>query len=195
MTNHQSKIEKLIAELCPNGVEFFDIGKVCNISRGRVMSKDYLATNAGEYPVYSSQTTNDGIFGRINTYDYDGEYVTWTTDGANAGSVFYRNGKFSITNVCGLLKAKKDVLNTKYLLYILGTTAKSYVSAGMGNPKLMSNVMAKVKIPLPPLSVQQEIVKILDTFTELEAELEARNKQYRYYRDNLLNFERNRYLD
>ncbi|MEA3360831.1 MAG: restriction endonuclease subunit S [Thermodesulfobacteriota bacterium] len=63
------------------------------------MSKDYLATNLGEYPVYSSQTANLGVFGRINTYAYDGEYVTWTTDGANAGSVFHRNGKFSVTNV------------------------------------------------------------------------------------------------
>ena len=116
-------------------VEWKELGKVCQISRGRVISKEYLITNAGEYPVYSSQTANHGIFGCINTYDYSGEYVTWTTDGANAGSVFYRNGKFSITNVCGLVKPKKNSLDTKYLSYILGTTAKSYVSSGMGNPK------------------------------------------------------------
>jgi len=99
-------------------VEISKIGEVCNISRGRVMSKGYLAKNIGEYPVYSSQTANQGIFGRINTYDQDGEYITWTTDGANAGSVFYHNGKFSITNVCGLLKPKTSKLNVKYLLYI-----------------------------------------------------------------------------
>ena len=52
----KSKIEKLIAELCPNGVEFKSIGEICQINRGRVMSKDYLKDNAGEYPVYSSQT-------------------------------------------------------------------------------------------------------------------------------------------
>jgi len=58
----------------------------------------------------------------------------------------------------------------------------------MGNPKIMSNVMEKIKIPIPPLAVQQEIVKILDTFATLEAELEARRKQYEYYRDELLMF-------
>jgi len=113
-----NKIEKLITELCPEGVDVKSIGEICQINRGRVMSKDYLRNNAGEYPVYSSQTVEDGVFGRINTYDYDGEYLTWTTDGANAGSIFYRNGKFSITNVCGLLKVKVDGINTKFLLFI-----------------------------------------------------------------------------
>jgi type I restriction enzyme S subunit len=192
MVKKMNKIEKLINDLCPDGVEVKTIGEVCQISRGRVMSKDYLATNAGDHPVYSSQTANNGVFGCIKTYDYDGEYVTWTTDGANAGSVFYRNGKFSITNVCGLLKPINSDLNTKFLSYILGSVAKAYVSAGMGNPKLMSNVMAKVKIPIPPLDVQEDIVKILDNFTmleaELEAELEARRKQYEYYRNELLTF-------
>ena len=193
MNKNMNEIEKLIEELCHNGVEFRGVDEVCQISRGRVMSKDYLATNAGNYPVYSSQTANQGVFGCIKTFDYDGKYVTWTTDGANAGSVFYRDGKFSITNVCGLLKAKQNILDTRYLSYIMGTTAKSYVSAGMGNPKLMSNVVAKIKIPIPPLAVQEEIVKILDNFTELEAELEAeldaRKKQYEHYREELLSFD------
>ena len=189
MNKHQNKIEKLISELCPKGVKFFEIGEICEISRGRVMSKDYLTANKGEYPVYSSQTTNEGIFGNINTHDYDGEYVTWTTDGANAGSVFYRNRKFSITNVCGLLKSRGKELNARYLSYVLGTKAKSYVNAGMGNPKLMSNVMAKIKIPVPPLAIQEEIVRILNSFTELEAELEARRKQYEHYRSELLTFD------
>jgi type I restriction enzyme S subunit len=187
-----NKIDKLIADLCPNGVELKSIGEICQINRGRVMSKDYLRDNSGEYPVYSSQTIDDGVFGRIKTYDYDGEYLTWTTDGANAGSIFYRKGKFSITNVCGLLKVKDTGVNTKFLLYILATVSKKYVNAGMGNPKIMSNVMEKIKIPIPPLAIQQEIVKILDNFTkleaELEAELEARKKQYEYYRTELLTF-------
>ena len=189
-----NKIDKLIADLCPNGVELKSIGEICQINRGRVMSKDYLRDNSGEYPVYSSQTIDDGVFGRIKTYDYDGEYLTWTTDGANAGSIFYRKGKFSITNVCGLLKVKDTGVNTKFLLYILATVSKKYVNAGMGNPKIMSNVMEKIKIPIPPLAIQQEIVKILDNFTtelkaELEAELNARKKQYEYYRDQLLTFD------
>lgn len=84
-----SKLEELIKKLCPNGVEYKRIDEICNISRGRVMSKDYIRDNAGLFPVYSSQTENNGELGKISTFDYTGEYITWTTDGANAGSVFY----------------------------------------------------------------------------------------------------------
>ena len=187
-----TKLEELINELCPDGVEYKRIDELCIITRGRVMSKDYIRDNVGQYPVYSSQTENNGELGKISTYDFEGEYLTWTTDGANAGSVFYRNGKFSVTNVCGLLKVKVDEITTKYLYHILSITAPKYVNKGMGNPKLMSNVMARIKVPLPPLSIQSEIVHILDSFTlltaELTAELTARQKQYAFYRDYLLDF-------
>jgi type I restriction enzyme, S subunit len=187
-----TKLEELINELCPDGVEYKRIDELCTITRGRVMSKDYIRDNVGQYPVYSSQTENNGELGKISTYDFEGEYLTWTTDGANAGSVFYRNGKFSVTNVCGLLKVKVDEITTKYLYHVLSITAPKYVNKGMGNPKLMSNVMARIKVPLPPLSIQSEIVHILDSFTlltaELTAELTARQKQYAFYRDYLLDF-------
>lgn len=74
---------------------------------------------------------------------------------------------------------------TRFLYFVLSAEAKKYVSSGMGNPKLMSNVMGRIKIPVPPLPVQSEIVRILDNFTELT----ARKKQYEYYRDNLLTFD------
>ena len=188
-----TKLEQLIEELCPNGVERKSIGDICDICRGRVMSKDYISENKGEYPVYSSQTENNGELGRIATFDFDGEYLSWTTDGANAGTVFYRNGKFSVTNVCGLLKIKNDGLLTKYLYYTLNAEAPNHVNSGMGNPKLMSNVMAKITIPIPPMPVQEEIVRILDTFTELTAELTAeltselieRKQQYECYKQRL----------
>ena len=185
-----TKLDNLIKELCPNGVEYKTIEEVCEISRGIVISKDFIRDNAGEYPVYSSQTENEGCLGFINTFKYDGEYLTWTTDGANAGTVFYRNGRFSITNVCGLLKVIEKNLSSKFLYYALSISAPNYVNRGMGNAKLMSNVMASIKIPVPPLPVQEEIVRILDKFTsltaELTAELTARRKQYEYYRDALL---------
>lgn len=187
-----SRIDDLIAKYCPNGVVYKRIEDLMYISRGRVISKDYLQEHVGDYPVYSSQTVNEGRLGSIDTYDYDGEYLTWTTDGANAGSVFYRNCKFNVTNVCGLLKLKTDDAVIKYVMYALQLVAKGYVNEGMGNPKLMSNVMAKILIPVPPKLVQEEIVKILDSFTELEAELEteleARKKQYEYYREQMLSF-------
>ena len=179
-------------------VEKVKIESICLIQRGRVMSKGDIAENKGDYPVYSSQTENNGELGRISSFDFEGEYLTWTTDGANAGTVFYRDGKFSITNVCGLLKVKPDTLLTKYLYYALSIEAPKYVNSGMGNPKLMSNVMACVKIPLPLLERQKEIVSILDRFDTLcndltqglPAEIAARKKQYEYYRDKLLTFRR-----
>ena len=184
-----SRLEELIEKLCPEGVEYKTIADVCDISRGQVISKDYIRDNVGDYPVYSSQTENNGELGKISTYMFDGEYLTWTTDGANAGTVFYRNGKFSVTNVCGLLKVKTDDLITSFLYYALSIEAHKHVNSGMGNPKLMSNVMCRIKIPVPPLEVQSEIVRILDNFTELTAELTAeltvRKKQYEYYRDEL----------
>lgn len=187
-----NKLKELINKLCPNGVEYKNIQELCKISRGKVMSKDFIKSNVGEYPVYSSQTENNGELGKISTYDFDGEYLTWTTDGANAGSVFYRKGKFSVTNVCGLLEIKNKVMIPKFLYYVLSIEAPKYVNAGMGNPKLMSNVMAKIKVPVPPLEVQCEIVHILDDFTllsaELSAELKARQKQYEYYKGKLLTF-------
>ncbi len=188
-----SKLDELIKKLCPNGVEYKTIQEICNITRGRVMSKDYIKANIGKYPVYSSQTENNGELGKIATYDFEGEYLTWTTDGANAGSVFYRNGKFSVTNVCGLLKVSNNDILTRYLYYTLSVEAPKYVNAGMGNPKLMSNVMAKIRVAVPPLEVQCEIVHVLDDFTllsaELSAELKAREKQYDYYLNYLMTFD------
>ena len=186
-------LETLIQELCPDGVEFVKLGDVCKISRGKVYSKKYLAEHIGEYPVYSSQTANDGILGKIGTYDCDGKFLTWTTDGAYAGTVFYRQGKFSVTNVCGLISCSNPFLSLKFLYYWLTIEAPKHVHQGMGNPKLMSSQMAKIEIPLPPIKVQTEIVRILDKFTSLEAELEAeldcRKRQYEYYRDKLLSFD------
>ena len=192
-------IDEMMKELCPDGVEWKELGdpEVAKLSRGKVMSKQFLEENKGEFPVYSSQTANNGEIGKISSFDFDGEYITWTTDGANAGTVFYRQGKFSITNVCGLVDIQNDKLLTKFVYYYLTITTKKYVSSGMGNPKLMSNVMAKIKVPIPPLEIQQEIVQILDKFTEyvteltaeLTAELTLRQKQYNYFRDYLLNFD------
>lgn len=196
LDNHLLK--GMLQQYCPVGVKYIQIEDIFQISRGRVMSKDYLRDNLGEFPVYSSQTQNNGIFGYIDNYDYDFESLTWTTDGANAGSIFYHNNeKFSITNVCGLLKPLNNSnINIKFAYYCLTIVAKKYVNAAMGNPKLMSNVVSKIPLPVPPIEIQNEIVKILEKYdslvndikTGLPAEIEARQNQYEYYRDKLLTF-------
>ena len=186
-----SKIEEMLKN---EKVEWKKLGEVCNIQRGRVISKIYLDQHVGEFPVYSSQTKNNGEIGRIDTYDFDGEYASWTTDGAYAGTVFYRNGKFSVTNICGLIKPKKEEeVLIKFIVYWLQIEAKRHVTGGSGNPKLMSNVVEKIKIPIPSLKTQEKIVKTLDKFTEyvteLQAELQYRTNQYEYYRNMLLSEE------
>lgn len=135
--------------------ELFELG------RGRVISKKEIQENQGLYPVYSSQTSNGGEFGKINTFDFDGEYLTWTTDGIYAGSVFYRNGKFNCTNVCGTLKPKTE-MNALFFSYILPIYTEKHV-VKTANPKLMNNVMARVFVPVPPVHEQKKIAEILST--------------------------------
>lgn len=134
--------------------------------RGRVISNEEIADNKGEYPVYSSQTKNDGILGYIDTYDFSGEYVTWTTDGANAGTVFYREGKFNCTNVCGTIQPKKEgIVYLKLLPYYLNFATKEYVRYDI-NPKLMNNVMGDIPICFPEsLKLQKQMVNYLDKQT------------------------------
>ncbi|GAA7829663.1 hypothetical protein HpCOL21_01260 [Helicobacter pylori] len=171
------RIKMLNQILASNGVEFKKIGEICLIKRGRVIAKKILQEN-GKYPVYSSQTLNNGILGFIDTYDFDGEFLTWTTDGAYAGSVFYRNGRFSITNVCGLLQVIQDNILYKYLYYILQITAPLHVNPGMGNPKLMSVAMQQIQIPIPPLKEQIAIANVLSDLDNEIISLKNKKRQF-----------------
>ncbi|WP_054175796.1 restriction endonuclease subunit S, partial [Mycoplasmoides pneumoniae] len=170
-------------------IKRFKIKDICDIKRGRVISKLYIKNNPGEFPVYSSATVNNGEIGKIKDCDFNGEYVTWTTDGAQAGSVFYRNGQFNATNVCGILKVKSDEINPKFLAYALRLETPKFVNYACPIPKLMQGILAEIELDFPPLQIQEKIATILDTFTELSAELRERKKQYAFYRDYLLNQE------
>lgn len=185
-----NKIEQMVKEMCPEGVKIVKLKNVARLSRGKVISKMYITDNPGIYPVYSSQTANNGVLGTIGTFMFDGVFLTWTTDGANAGTVFRRKGKFNITNVCGLIDVISVQANINYLYYWLQIEAPKHVNQGMGNPKLMSNVMEEIDVPLPPLPIQEAIVEILDKFESLQQglqdELQARKSQYEYYRNKLL---------
>lgn len=154
------------------------LGEIAEISRGRVIShKEINSSIHGYYPVYSSQTSNNGIMGYIDTYDFDGEYITWTTDGVNAGRVFHRNGKFNCTNVCGTIKLKKDY--PQFVAIILNTITYKYVSRNLANPKLMNDAASKIKVPLPDLEEQKAIAQIL---SDMDAEIEALEKRREKYK-------------
>lgn len=142
----------------PEGWKSSTINDLCIIGRGRVISQTEIFNKVGVYPVYSSQSQNNGEMGRIDTFDFDGDYVTWTTDGAYAGTVFFRTGKFNCTNVCGTLKEKEaNTLDLQFLAYLLSTEAKYHVSY-VGNPKLMNGVMAKILLQLPKDKTEQTTI-------------------------------------
>ncbi len=142
------------------------VAEICHLGRGRVISQDEIRESPGPYPVYSSQTRDNGTMGTIDSFDFDGEFVTWTTDGENAGTVFYRSGRFNCTNVCGTLQSRvPNQIDLRFLTYHLGRVAKKYVSY-VGNPKLMNGIMGSVGLAIPPISSQRRIAEILSTLDE-----------------------------
>lgn len=125
------------------------IFELFKITRGHVLASPLISdTKTGDkpYPVFSSQTKNNGLMGYYKDYLYQ-DAITWTTDGANAGTVNYRAEKFYCTNVCGVLLADKVIPN-QMIAEALNKVAKRHVSY-VGNPKLMNNVMADIEITLP----------------------------------------------
>lgn len=133
-----------------------------NIGRGRVISQEELNPD-GKFPVYSSQTKDNGCLGYIDTYDFDGEQITWTTDGANAGTIFLRNGKYNCTNVCGTLKATNKSVYLAYQRYALEHIAFYHKRADTNGYKIMNNEMAAIHTLIPPISEQQRIASYLDS--------------------------------
>ena len=135
-----------------------------HIGRGRVISQEELDDD-GIYPVYSSQTKNNGILGYIKTFDFDCKQITWTTDGANAGTVFLREGKHNCTNVCGTLQQKRNDEIIEFLNYSLQITAKFYKRPDTNGAKIMNNEMAEILVTYPPKQEQIKIANYLDQKT------------------------------
>ena len=122
------------------------VNDLFNITRGQVLATSLTTpekTSENIYPVYSSQTKNNGLMGYYSEYLFE-DAITWTTDGANAGTVNFRPGRFYSTNVNGVL-----INENGYACYavseIINKVAYKYVSK-VGNPKLMNNVMAEIDI-------------------------------------------------
>ena len=137
------------------------IFELFKITRGHVLASPLISdTKTGDkpYPVFSSQTKNNGLMGYYKDYLYQ-DAITWTTDGANAGTVNYRAEKFYCTNVCGVLLADKVIPN-QMIAEALNKVAKRHVSY-VGNPKLMNNVMADIEITLPDDENEQKRISYL----------------------------------
>lgn len=146
-----------------------EVGEIFEITRGYVLAMSLIKekqSNEYLYPVFSSQTKNNGLAGFYKEYLYDNA-ITWTTDGANAGDVNFRSGKFYCTNVCGVLLNKKGFANN-CIAELINSVSKKYVSY-VGNPKLMNGVMSKIKIPIPSLKEQQKIASCFSSLDEVIA--------------------------
>lgn len=141
---------------------------IYQITRGQILAVSLVKEIKDDiyiYPVYSSQTKNGGLVGYYNDYLYENA-ITWTTDGANAGDVNYRSGKFYCTNVCGVLLNQKGFSN-KCMAEIINSVTRNYVSY-VGNPKLMNGVMGDIIISVPPtIEERQKITDCLSSLDEL----------------------------
>lgn len=156
----------------PNDWNIISVKDLFYIGRGRVIAKTELE-DRGSYPIYSSQTKNNGCLGYISTYDFDKPQLTWTTDGANAGTVFYRDGQYNCTNVCGTLLPKTKSNNLFYLKYALEYIAIFHKRADINGFKIMNNEMAKIKLTIPSFPTQQRIADYLDEkCAEIDATIE-----------------------
>ena len=181
-----SKLDELIQKYCPNGVEYKPLGEVCEIVRGVRVTREILSEN-GTIPVYQNALTPLGYFDKSNRKGYK----TFVIGAGAAGKIGFSDIDFWAADDCYTFDDLKE-LNDKFLFYFL-QTKQSYIDSRIRKgsiPRISRDNFEKIQIPLPPLPVQEEIVRILDKFTELTNELTneltLRRKQYEHYRDALL---------
>lgn len=188
-----SKLEELIEELCPNGVEYVKLKEIAQISAGGDLPKNYakgqkVPTEQYPYPIYSNGTEGGALYGFTDSYKIEKEAVTISARGT-IGYHEVRAGKFTPIVRLITMIADESKITTKFLHYAMYVAGIEGETTGI--PSLTVPMLGKFTIPLPPLPVQSEIVCILDKFTELTAELRAeltaRKKQYEYYMEKLLN--------
>ena len=187
MKNNRTFLDKLL-----NGaeVEWKPLGKITNIKTGQSVSKHTISQNPGIYPVINSGREPLGF---INEWNTENDPIGITTRGAGVGSITWQEGKYfrGNLNYSVTIKSEKE-LNVRFLYHILLHFQKEIHSlcSFTGIPALNASELKKLELPIPPLSIQTEIVRILDALTELTSkltsELNLRQKQYQYYLDRLL---------
>jgi type I restriction enzyme S subunit len=206
-----NKIEQLIQQLCPEGVEFKRTQDVCKrIISGGTPSTSRTEYYGGEIPWLRTQEvdwldisdtsikiTEDGLKNSSANW-IPANCVIVAMYGATAAKVAINKVPLTTNQACCNLEIDEKKANYKYVFYWFCNEYRNLKALGEGSQSNINGQKVKnYEIPVPPLPIQQEIVTILDKFTrleaelkaELEAELEARQKQYEYYRNELLNFE------
>lgn len=178
-----SRIDEMIQELCPGGVAFSRLADVARIRNG----KDYKSLGAGEIPVFGT----GGVMTTVDTAAYPGPSVLIPRKGS-LSKLYYVDAPFWTVDTIFYTEIDDSRMVPKFLYYFLATQHLEDLNQAGGVPSLTQAVLNALEIPIPPLELQLEIVRVLDLFTaleaELEAELEARRHQYTHYRDSLLTF-------
>jgi type I restriction enzyme, S subunit len=209
-----STIDDLMKQLCPNGAEFKMLAEVAEIRSGWGFPHSYQGNTEGTYPFYKvsdmNLTGNERVMTVANNFVDEAASRKLGVTPAPAGTVIFpKIGAAVATNKKRLLSAPsaydnnvmglipKGTLDSHYLFYWMQTIDLSSLAHNSGAvPSIRKSELEKVRIPMPPVEVQREIVRVLDLFggmtaelaMQLDAELEARNRQYSHYGDNLFTF-------
>ena len=178
-----SKLEKLIAELCPDGVEYKSIREIAEVGTGN--SNGNESVDNGLFPFFvRSQTIKSK-----DDYEYDEEAIIIPGEGGIGEIFHYINGKYALHQRVYRIHFIVEDVNTKFAYYYMQAYFKPFIlkkAVSATVTSIRKPMIEDFPLPVPPLPVQREIVRILDNFTELTAELTARKQQYAYYRDKLL---------
>ena len=202
-------LEQLINNLCPNGVEFKPLGEIATISRGGNFQKKDFVEEGVPCIHYGQIYTKYGLFTN-ETFTYISDQVSKKQKYAQPNDIVMAVTSENIEDVCKCVawlgntsvavSGHSAIIhhdqNTKYLSYYFHSsmffTQKRKIAQGTKVIEISPNKLNKISIPIPPLEVQAEIVRILDKFTELTTELTTelanRKKQYEYYCNKVLSF-------
>ena len=184
-----SKLQELIQRLCPDGVEYKKLGEIAEVGTGSSDKKDANAN--GSYPFF----VRSKIVERHNCFEYNEEAVIIPGEGGIGEIFHYIKGPYALHQRVYRIHFTSSSVNTRFAYYYLFAHFKAFIMK-----KAVSATVTSIRKPMietfplavPPLEVQEEIVKILDRFAvyaaELQAELQARKEQYEYYRNLLLTF-------
>lgn len=188
-----SRLDDMIQELCPDGVEYRNLEDCCIILDSKRKPITKAKRVAGDFPYYGA----NGVQDYVKDYLFEGKFVLVGEDGSvltTSGKpvVNWAEGKIWVNNHAHIISEKPEI-NLRYLFYYLQTVNIADLIHG-NIPKLTGKDFKTIKTPIPPMEIQQEIIRLLDDFTaktaELQAELnkeyEARKKQYEYYKEVLL---------
>ena len=174
-----SRLDELIQELCTDGVDCYPIKELADVGTGS--SNGNEAVDDGQYPFFiRSQSVK-----RKNNYEYNEEAIIIPGEGGIGEIYHYVNGKYALHQRVYRIHFTKDVVDTKYAYHYFSANFKNFIMKKAVSATVKSirkPMIQEFMLPVPPLEVQREIVRILDNFTELT----ARKKQYEFYRDKLL---------